>query len=56
VLCSKPKTRRMSHHPWTRNGGQVINVDKATLVRSDVEILGRVLLALSRAKNPSYSM
>src|SRR5260370_16047349 len=24
VLCSKPKTRRMSHYPWTKNGGQVI--------------------------------
>src|SRR5260370_4260385 len=23
VLCSKPKTRRKSHYPWTKNGGQV---------------------------------
>jgi hypothetical protein len=26
VLCSKPKTRRKSHYPWTKDGGQVIGL------------------------------
>jgi hypothetical protein len=27
VLCSKPKTRRKSHYPWIKDGGQVIAKD-----------------------------
>jgi hypothetical protein len=27
VLCSKPKTRRKSHYPWTKNGGQVTHIN-----------------------------
>jgi putative transposase len=34
VLCSKPKTRRKSHYPWTKVGGQVTNASAMMKIRS----------------------
>jgi hypothetical protein len=51
VLCSKPKTRKKSHYPWTKNGGQV---SKVSIFSSDWNVAGLVAEIFSDSM-PLYS-